>query len=146
MSRELETIISIAGYPGLFKLLAQTKGGFVAESLQDQKRVTVPLRAKVSMLSEIAVYTLEKEMPLLEVFKLIYDKEGGKPTSTSPKAAKIDLEAYFFEVLENYDEDRVYASDIKKVLSWYNLLLSKKLLSFKKETTKETESAKEEEA
>lgn len=139
MSKELETIISIAGYPGLFKLLAQTKGGFVAESLQDQKRVTVPLRAKVSMLSEIALYTLEKELPLLEVFKLIHDKEGGKPASTSPKADKIDLEAYFFEVLPNYDEDRVYASDIKKVLSWYNLLLSKKLLSFKEETAKEEE-------
>ena len=129
MSKDLETIISIAGYPGLYKLLAQTKGGFVAESLIDQKRVTVPLRAKVSMLSEIAVYTLEKELPLKEVFSLISAKESGKPAAVSPKADKIDLVAYFFEVLPSYDEERVYASDIKKIISWYNLLSQRGLLS-----------------
>lgn len=129
MSKDLETIISIAGYPGLYKLLAQTKGGFVAESLIDQKRVTVPLRAKVSMLSEIAVYTFEKELPLKEVFSLISAKESGKPAAVSPKADKIDLEAYFFEVLPSYDEERVYASDIKKIISWYNLLSQRGLLS-----------------
>ncbi|MGA1773257.1 MAG: DUF5606 domain-containing protein [Flavobacteriaceae bacterium] len=133
MSKDLETIISIAGYPGLYKLLAQTKGGFVAESLIDQKRVTVPLRAKVSMLSEIAVYTLEKELPLKEVFDLISAKESGMPSAVSPKADKIDLEAYFFEILPSYDEERVYASDIKKIISWYNLLSQRGLLSTKTE-------------
>ena len=133
MSKDLETIISIAGYPGLYKLLAKTKGGFVAESLIDQKRVTVPLRAKVSMLSEIAVYTLEKELPLKEVFNLISAKESGKPAAVSPKADKIDLEAYFFEILPSYDEERVYASDIKKIISWYNLLSQRGLLASKTE-------------
>lgn len=136
MSKALETIISIAGYPGLYKLLAQTKGGFVAESIVDQKRVTVPLRAKVSMLSEIAVYTLEKELPLMEVFNLMAAKEQGKSASVSPKADKIDLEAYFFEVLPSYDEERVYASDIKKIISWYNLLAQRGLLTLSEEQTK----------
>lgn len=136
MSKELETIISIAGYPGLYKLLVQTKGGFVAESLMDQKRVTVPLRSKVSMLSEIAVYTSDKELPLKEVFKLILEKESGKPTLVSPKAPKTDLEAYFFEVLPAYDQERVYVSDIKKIISWYNLLSQRGMLAADEEEEK----------
>ena len=120
----LEKIIAIGGKPGLYELIAQTKGGFVGESLVDKKRLTVSIRAKVSVLSEIAIYALDREVPLLEVFETIHKKEEGKETSVSPKADKLALEEYFFSILPNYDEDRVYASDMKKILSWYNLLLN----------------------
>ena len=85
------------------------------------ERVTVGLRNNVSVLSEIAIYTLEEEVPLREVFQKIKEKESGKKTSVSHKAEKIQLEEYFFEILPNYDEDRVYASDIKKIVQWYNI-------------------------
>lgn len=118
----LDKILSIGGKPGLYKLVTQTRTGFVAESLLDQKRITVGMRTNVSILSEIAIYTLEEELPLREVFLKIQAKEDGGKTSVSHKAEKISLEEYFFEILPNYDEDRVYASDIKKVIQWYNIL------------------------
>ncbi|TAI49383.1 DUF5606 domain-containing protein [Flagellimonas allohymeniacidonis] len=126
----LDKILSIAGKPGLYKLLTQTRTGFVGESLLDGKRVTVGLRNNVSVLSEIAIYTLEEEVPLKEVFQKIKEKENGSKTSVNHKAEKIQLEEYFFEVLPNYDEDRVYASDIKKIIQWYNLLLDNKITDF----------------
>jgi hypothetical protein len=118
----LDKILSIGGKPGLFKLITQTRSGFVAESLLDGKKITVGLRSNVSILSEIAIYTLEEELPLREVFLKIQVKEKAGKTSISHKSEKLRLEEYFFEVLPNYDEDRVYASDIKKVIQWYNLL------------------------
>ena len=135
----LEKSIAIGGKPGLYELIAQTKGGFVGESLVDKKRLTVSIRAKVSVLSEIAIYALDREVPLLEVFEAIHKKEEGKETSVSPKADKLALEEYFFSILPNYDEDRVYASDMKKILSWYNLLLNSGTLkeALEAETTEE---------
>ena len=105
----LDKILSIGGKPGLYKLLTQTRAGFVGESLLDGKRVTVSIRHNVSVLSEIAIYTLEEEVPLKEVFQKISAKEKAKKTSISHKVEKIKLEEYFFEILPNYDEDRVYA-------------------------------------
>ena len=118
----LDKILSIAGKPGLFKLITQTRAGFVAESLIDGKRITVGLRNNVSVLSEIAIYTLEEELPLRDVFLKIQVKEKGEKTAIPHKSDKLKLEEYFFEVLPNYDEDRVYSSDIKKVIQWYNIL------------------------
>jgi hypothetical protein len=135
----LEKIIAIGGKPGLYELIAQTKGGFVGESLVDKKRLTVSIRAKVSVLSEIAIYALDREVPLLEVFEAIHKKEDGKETSVSPKADKLALEEYFFSILPNYDEDRVYASDMKKILSWYNLLLNSGTLKEALEAQETTE-------
>ena len=126
----LEKILSIGGKPGLFKLLTQTRTGFVGESLLDGKRVTVGLRNNVSLLSEIAIYTLEEEVPLREVFQKIKEKENGGKTSVGHKEEKIKLEEYFFDVLPNYDEDRVYASDIKKIIHWYNILHDKGITDF----------------
>ena len=126
----LDKILSIGGKPGLYKLLTQTRSGFVAESLQDGKKITVGLRANVSVLSEIAIYTLEEEIPLHEVFLKIQVKEKGGKTSVPHKSEKIQLEEYFFEVLPNYDEDKVYASDIKKVIQWYNLLHENGMTNF----------------
>ena len=124
----LEKIIAIAGKPGLFNLVKQTRGGFVAESLIDKKRLSVSVQQNVSVLSEIAIYTLDAEVPLREVFKNIKEKENGNIASVGPKDGKDKLEEYFFDVLPNYDEDRVYASDIKKVIQWYNLLHKHDLL------------------
>ena len=118
----LDKILSIGGKPGLYKLLTQTRSGFVAESLLDGKKITVGLQGNVSVLSEIAIYTLEKEVPLREVFLKIQVKEKGNKTAVGHKEEKIKLEEYFFEILSDYDEDRVYVSDIKKVIQWYNIL------------------------
>jgi hypothetical protein len=140
----LDKILSISGKPGLFKVITQTRGGFVAESLIDKKRVTVNVNSNVSVLSEIAIYTLTEELPLRDVFKKIKDKENGKPTTISHKDSKEVLEEYFFEVLPDYDEDRVYASDIKKVVQWYNLLQAQNLLSLLDEGSEDTKSDEEE--
>jgi hypothetical protein len=118
----LEKILSIGGKPGLYRLLAQTRTGFVAESLIDGKRFTVGMANNVSVLSEIAIYTLDEELPLRKVFQKIKEKEDGGKTPVTHKDDKDALEAYFFELIPNYDEDRVYPSDIKKVIQWYNLL------------------------
>lgn len=126
----LDKILSIEGKPGLFKLLTQTRTGFVAESLLDGKRLSVGITHKVSLLSEIAIFTLEEELPLREVFKKIQEKENGGTTRIGHKDSTLKLEEYFFEVLPNYDEDRVYPSDIKKVLKWYNLLVDKGINDF----------------
>lgn len=126
----LEKVLSISGKPGLYKLIAQTRGGFVAESLIDKKRISVGIQTNVSVLSEIAVYTLAEEIPLKEVFKKIKEKEGEEQTSVKPKDSKDKLEEYFFGVLPDYDEDRVYASDIKKIIQWYNLLHQHNMLGF----------------
>lgn len=136
---KLDKIIAIGGKPGLFKLLTKTKSGFVTESLTDGKRLTVNLRNQVSVLSEISVFTLEEEKPLTEVFELLRQKEQGNTTSISHKADKLALEEYFFEVLPNYDEDRVYPSDIKKIIRWYNILVDHKLLDTSEDTEQENE-------
>jgi len=124
----LDKILSISGKPGLYKILTQTRNGFVVESLIDQKKVSVNIHSNISVLSEIAVYTLTEELPLREVLKKIRDKEVSKQTSISHKDSKDKLEEYFFEVLPDYDEDRVYASDIKKIIQWYNLLQKHEML------------------
>ena len=124
----LEKIIAIAGKPGLFKLITQTRAGFVAESLIDNKRLSVNVQQNVSVLSEIAIYTLTEEVPLKKVFLKIKEKENGQQTSVSAKDSKDALEEFFFNILPDYDEDRVYVSDIKKVIQWYNLLQTHDLL------------------
>ena len=133
----LDKILSISGKPGLFKLKTQTRSGFVAQSLLDGKMVSVSAQNNVSILSDIAVYTLSEEIPLLKVFQAINKKENGEKTSISHKVSKDTLEEYFFNVLPDYDEDRVYASDIKKIIQWYNLLLENNLLEFSEESDEE---------
>ena len=140
----LDKILSISGKPGLYKIVAQTRNGFVAESLIDKKKVSVTVHSNVSVLSEIAIYTLTEELPLRDVFKKIREKEMGQLTSVSHKDSKDILEEYFFEVLPNYDEDRVYASDIKKIVQWYNLLHQQNLLDFLDEEAKVSKFEEEE--
>jgi len=140
----LDKILSISGKPGLFKVIAQTRTGFVAESLIDKRKVNVNIHSNVSILSEIAVYTLTEELPLREVLKKVMEKENGQQTSISHKDSKDILEEYFFGVLPDYDEDRVYASDIKKIVQWYNLLQKHDLLDALEEDKEEVASEEEE--
>jgi len=134
----LEKILSISGKPGLYELKTQTRSGFLAESLIDGKKISVSGRHNVSLLSEIAIYTLTEEVPLREVFSKISEKENGGP-AINHKASKDELEEYFFEVLPDYDEDRVYASDIKKVVQWYNLLQKHGITQFTEADSSEEE-------
>ncbi|SDS42195.1 hypothetical protein SAMN04487764_2181 [Gillisia sp. Hel1_33_143] len=127
----LEKILSISGKPGLYELTAQTRGGFVAKSVTDGKKIAVNVRNNVSLLSEIAIYTYTEEVPLGEIFQKISDKEEGKK-AIDHKSNKKELEAYFSEILPDYDVERVYQSDIKKVLQWYNLLIDNGFTDFSK--------------
>lgn len=124
----LEKILAISGKPGLYELKVQTRSGFLAESLADGKKLNVGLQNNVSLLSEISVYTYEGEKPLGEILKAIATKEDNKE-AISHKEDKAKLEAYFSEVVPDYDTDRVYASDIKKIINWYNTLIVKGLIS-----------------
>jgi hypothetical protein len=134
----LEKILSISGKPGLYELKTQTRSGFLAESLIDGKKISVSGRHNVSLLSEIAIYTLTEEVPLGKVFSKISEKENGGP-AINHKSSKDELEEYFFEVLPDYDEDRVYPSDIKKVVQWYNLLQKSGVTQFTSEDASEEE-------
>jgi len=125
----VEKILAIAGKPGLFELKIQTRSGFLAESLLDGKKITVGLRSNVSLLSEISMYTYTEEKPLVEIMRAIAVKENEGPTAVSHKEDNAKLILYFKEILPDFDEDRVYASDIKKVLNWYNILQAKGMVS-----------------
>lgn len=140
----LEKILAISGKPGLYQIVTQTRTGAVVESLTDKKRITVGAHSNISILSEIAIYTLTEEVPLREVLKNIQEKEGGKPTSISHKDSKDVLEEFFFEVLPEYDEDRVYPSDIKKIVQWYNLLQKNNLLASLEEAKDDKDTSEEE--
>jgi len=120
---EFNKIISVAGKPGLFHAISQTKSGFIVESLVDKKRFPIPSTNNVSLLENIAIYTYEEEVPLLTVFKTMYEKTEGKET-ISHKESGQKLATYFSEILSDYDEERVYTSNIKKVIQWYNLLVT----------------------
>jgi hypothetical protein len=118
----LDKIIAITGKPGLFKVLNQSKNGFVIESLTDGKRTTLIGNQNVSTLKDIAIYTYEEEFPLGLIFKSMFEKEGGK-TSISNDAKDQELMAYFEEIVPNFDKERVYPSNVKKVIKWYNQLV-----------------------
>jgi len=139
---ELDKIIAISGRPGLFEVQVQTRTGFVAHSLVDGKRITASIRDQVSLLSEINIYGLQDEVPLAEIFQKILAKENGAVCSVKPKAPATDLEAFFFEVFQDYDEERVYPSDIKKIIQWYNVLVNKGLLVTKKAPEKKAPAKK----
>ena len=147
---DLSKILSISGKPGLFKLVGQTKSGAIVESLLDQKRFPVFPHDKISSLEEISIFTTDEDLPLKEVMKKISEKENGGP-ALDPKSGNDLVWKYFAEVLPEFDKDRVYVSDVRKVLSWYNLLLEKELLDFseveeetKEETTDEAPAADDE--
>lgn len=132
----LKGILSVSGQSGLFKMIAESKNNIIIESLETLKRMPVHSTSKVSALEDIAIYTENGDVPLKDIFKAIFDMENGGP-SISPKVSVNELKAYFERVVPEYDKDRVYVSDIKKVLLWYNTLQNKDLLDFTEEESKD---------
>ncbi len=134
----LKDILSISGYGGLFKFISQGRTGIIVESLEDKKRMNASATAKISALEDIAIFTDTEDIPLKDVFKAISEKEDGGE-AISHKSSANELKTYFEEVLPDYDRDRVYVSDIKKVLNWYNALHKFGMLNFDEEEKDETE-------
>ncbi len=118
---QLEKIISISGKPGLFKLVSQLKNGFIIEDVITKKKMSIGNSSQVSLLDNIAMFTFDKEVPLFDVFENLAKKEDYKP-SISHKSTDQELRDLMDIALPSYDTDRVYVSDIKKLVQWYNLL------------------------
>ena len=135
----LKDILSISGEPGLFRFVAQGRNAIIVEHLETKKRRTAAGSAKVSSLEDISIFTDKEDLPLGKVFDLIYEKENGGLAIDS-KSEAIKLKAYFEEILPEYDKDRVYVSDMKKVVLWYNILQKLgQLVKDEPEPDKETE-------
>lgn len=125
---ELKDIVAIAGKGGLFKTVSQTKKGIVVESLVDGSRQPAFVHDRISSLAEISLFTTGEDRPLRQVLQSIREKENGGP-AIDAKSDNKALKAYFLEAIPDYDTERVYVSDIKKIISWYNLLQKNELLS-----------------
>lgn len=117
----LEKIISISGKPGLYKLVSQLRNGFIIEDVTNKKKVSIGNSSQVSLLDNIAMFTFDKEVPLFEVFENVAKNNDYKQT-ISHKASDSELKEFMLASLPNYDTERVYASDIKKLAQWYNIL------------------------
>ena len=130
----LKEILSISGKPGLYKLINNTPNAIIVESLLDGKRFPAYSNSKIIALEDISIYTEDEDMPLKSVLKNIYEKENGAPV-LSHKEATEKITGYFEEVLPTYDRDKVYVSDMRKIIQWYNLLAEKNMLDFSEENT-----------
>ena len=142
----LEGIISITGKPSLFKIISQGNNVVIVENLEDKKRMPMTARYQANSLDEIGIYTIEDTTPLSNIFDIIAKKENAKQ-SISHKADKEDLIKYFEDILPNYDVERVYISDIKKVIQWYNTMQAAgliKLAQAEKKTTRKKAITKKE--
>jgi hypothetical protein len=134
---DLRKILAIAGYPGLYQYVAQGRNGIIVESLEDKKRANIPASAKVSALGEIAIYTDDEEVALRQVLLNVKEKMSGGPALDAKKATNDQLKKAMEEVLPSYDRERVYASDMKKLFSWYNILQKNDMLEFDPEEAEE---------
>ncbi|MDR0412698.1 MAG: DUF5606 domain-containing protein [Dysgonamonadaceae bacterium] len=143
----LKKILSVSGKPGLFKLISEGKNMFIVESLIDHKRIPVYMRDKVVSLKDISVYTAGEELSLSVVLNKIKEKENGQAIDYNPAIKPEELRAYLETIVPDFDKERVYPSDIKKMMSWYNLLLKEGLTDFvgPEEEAKEEEENKEKE-
>ena len=138
---DLEGILNVSGKEGLFRLISQAKNTVIVESLIDGKRGPVHSNSGANMLAEIGIYTYDDTKPLSEIFDKIAKEENGKQT-ISHKSSKNELTKYFRKILTNYDEERVYISDIKKVLQWYNTMQNAGLIKLPKEEKNTTKKIK----
>lgn len=131
----LKTILSISGKPGLYKLISQGKNMLIVESINaDKKRFPAYGNEKIISLADIAMYTDDAEVPLYEVLESMKEKENAATASLDPKKATPEqFREYLAEVLPNFDRDRVYIADIKKLISWYNILIANGITEFKPE-------------
>ncbi|MBR5002296.1 MAG: DUF5606 domain-containing protein [Bacteroidaceae bacterium] len=135
----LKTILAISGKPGLYKLVSQGKNMLVVESLLNGKRTPAYNHEKIISLGDIAMFTDSDEVPLNEVFESMKQLENGAKASVSTKDSEKTLREYLGKVLPNFDRDRVYTADIKKLISWYNLLIENGYNNFEDQDTIEAE-------
>ncbi len=126
----MKEILSISGKPGLFKLVSQGKNMLIVESLIDGKRVPAYSKDKVISLGDIAIYTETEEIPLAQVLENIKSLENGELCPVDSKADNNVLRTYMEKVLPNYDKDRVYPSDMRKLYAWYNILINANIKEF----------------
>ena len=138
-----QTILSISGKPGLYKLVSRGKANLIVESIDQQhKRMPVFASDRVTSLGDIAIYTDSEDMPLMKVFANLLKVEEGKPASINYKKCKsAELREYFATILPDYDRDRVHDSDIKKLLQWYNLLVNNGITDFEEAEEEEKNEA-----
>lgn len=132
----LKTVLAISGKPGLYKLISQAKNMLIVEAVSaDKKRMPIYASDKVISLGDIAMYTDADEVPLAEVLEAVKAKENGNVASLDYKKASVEeFHAFMAEVLPNYDRDRVHNGDIKKLIQWYNLLISNGITEFVEKT------------
>jgi hypothetical protein len=126
----LKEILSISGKPGLFKLVSQGKNMLIVESLIDGRRIPAYTKDKVVSLGDIAIFTDNEEVPLAKVLEKVRMKENGALSSIDSKSDNDKLRAYMTEILPDYNRDKVYPSDIRKLISWYNILIQAQLTDF----------------
>ena len=144
----LEGIISVSGKPGLFKVVSKRKNGLIVESIPEKKKLNVFALDKVSALEDISIYTYEEDIPLKEVYSKLFELEGGKE-SIDHRESGDNLREKMVQILPDFDQDRVYSSDLKKLFQWYNTLISADLLvadpveETKEEPTEDKEEKKE---
>ena len=141
----LKTILAISGKPGLYKLVRQGKNMLIVESQEKKKRVPAYAHDKVISLGDIAMYTVEDDIPLGDVLESLKAKTEGKPVDIKSFKDDSEVRAFFKEVLPEFDEDRVYTADIKKLFTWYNQLLAAGITDFKDAEEETAEEAAEEE-
>ena len=135
---DLSSIISISGKPGLYKIVSQAKNSIIVESIIDKKRFPAYSSDKISVLDDISIYTHNEDKPLKDIFSAIYAKTEGKET-LSHKEKISELISFISDIIPDYDEDRVYPSDIKKIFQWFNILINHSDIEMTKKTDKKTD-------
>lgn len=133
----LTGILSISGKPGLFKTVSQGGTKLIVESLIDGKKTATQSANQIISLADVSIYGEDEEMPLEKIFETMWKMENKQKASVSPKDSNSELHEYFGDVFPEYDKDRVYPSDIKKVIKWYNTLLEKEILDFQDKNTED---------
>lgn len=136
----LKRILSISGKPGLYRLVSQGKNMLIVESLTNGKRMPAYARDKVVSLGDISIYTVEDDEPLSEVLEKVKQTNNGQPVDVKAMNDGV-LREYFKTILPEYDEDRVYTTDIRKLLSWYNQLIAADVTDFKDSEIAEDQAA-----
>lgn len=135
----LKTVLSISGRPGLFKLVSQGKNMLIVEAIGTGKRIPAYAHDKVISLGDIAIYTIEEDIPLADVFESIKEKNQGQVVDIKALKSDKEIREYFATMLPNFDDERVYTNDIKKVFSWYNVLVNAGMTDFKPVEAEESE-------
>lgn len=143
----LKTVLSISGRPGLYRLVNRGKNMLIVESISTKKRTPAYAHDKVISLGDISIYTETDDVPLTDVLEAVKEKNGGQPVDIKAIGDDAAVREYFAEILQDFDRERVYTSDIKKLLTWYNLLLEGGITEFadKEASAPEVESAPESE-